>query len=291
MIDIDTEKLIPYKRMPNWTATTIPNTFIKKHNTKAGTWGKLTILSGQLIYYVLDNEGQVLGQTSFDKDSRPPLVPPQVWHRIEAASSDLEFYLEFYCLPADYFAKKYQIEPHSEVREAIERESIPANKTLDLGCGKGRNSLYLSILGHQVTSLDINQLSLNRLSQIAEHENLPIQCKVYDINAANLANTYDLILSTVVFMFLDPKRVPAIIRDMQESTRPGGYNLIVCAMDTIDAPCPMPFPFTFKKGELADYYKEWQLIKYNENFGHLHRCDENGNPIRIRFATMLARKI
>ena len=50
-------------------------------------------------------------------------------------------------------------------------------------------------------------------------------------------------------------------------------------------------PFTFKEGELADYYKDWELVKYNENPGHLHRRDENGNRIQLRFATMLAKKI
>lgn len=56
-------------------------------------------------------------------------------------------------------------------------------------------------------------------------------------------------------------------------------------------PCSVNFPFTFKEGELADYYKDWELVKYNENPGHLHRRDENGNRIQLRFATLLAKKI
>ena len=56
-------------------------------------------------------------------------------------------------------------------------------------------------------------------------------------------------------------------------------------------PCSVPFPFTFKEGELAEYYKDWELVKYNENPGHLHRRDENGNRIQLRFATMLAKKV
>ena len=77
---------------------------------------------------------------------------------------------------------------------------------------------------------------------------------LYDINAAALTQNYDFIVSTVVLMFLDADRIPAIIRNMQEHTNPGGYHLIVCAMDTEDYPCQMPFSFTFKEGELAEYY-------------------------------------
>ena len=33
-------------------------------------------------------------------------------------------------------------------------------------------------------------------------------------------------------MFLNRERIPAIIKNMQEHTNPGGYNLIVAAMST-----------------------------------------------------------
>ena len=161
---------------------------------------------------------------------------------------------------------------------------------MDLGCGQGRNSLYLVKQGLQVTAVDQNQLALAQLERIVEQEELEMEIATYDIHQAHLTGNYDWIISTVVLMFLQAERIPAIIRDMQEHTNPGGYNLIVCAMDTEDFPCSVNFPFTFKEGELADYYKDWELVKYNENPGHLHRRDEQGNRIQLRFATMLARK-
>ena len=92
-------------------------------------------------------------------------------------------------------------------------------------------------------------------------------------------------------MFLNRDRIPAIIENMQKNTKVGGYNLIVCAMSTEDHPCPMPFSFTFKESELANYYQDWELVKYNEDLGHLHKTDSEGNRIRLRFATMLAKKL
>ena len=125
-----------------------------------------------------------------------------------------------------------------------------------------------------VTAVDQNELALEILQSIVEQEDLEMTVGLYDINSANLKQSYDLIVSTVVLMFLQADRIPAIIRNMQDQTNPGGYNLIVCAMDTEDYPCQVPFSFTFKEGELADYYKDWELVKYNENPGHLHRRDE-----------------
>ena len=283
------EKLIAYKRMPLWTKDTMPEAVQRKHNTKVGTWGKITVLKGKLKFVELTEDGEEVASHIFEAGADNPMVQPQAWHRVEALTDDVEWFLEFYCEPKDYFPKKYNSNPvHSEVLEAM--ESLSPGKALDLGCGQGRNALFLAQHGFEVTAVDQNELALEILQSIVEQEDLEMTVGLYDINSANLKQSYDLIVSTVVLMFLQADRIPAIIRNMQEQTNPGGYNLIVCAMDTEDYPCQVPFSFTFKEGELADYYKDWELVKYNENPGHLHRRDENGNRIALRFATMLAKK-
>ena len=283
------EKLIAYKRMPLWTKDTMPEAVQRKHNTKVGTWGKITVLKGKLKFVELTEDGEEVASHIFEAGADNPMVQPQAWHRVEALTDDVEWFLEFYCEPKDYFPKKYNSNPvHSEVLEAM--ESLSPGKALDLGCGQGRNALFLAQHGFEVTAVDQNELALEILQSIVEQEDLEMTVGLYDINSANLKQSYDLIVSTVVLMFLQADRIPAIIRNMQDQTIPGGYNLIVCAMDTEDYPCQVPFSFTFKEGELADYYKDWELVKYNENPGHLHRRDENGNRIALRFATMLAKK-
>ena len=283
------EKLIAYKRMPLWTKDTMPEAVQRKHNTKVGTWGKITVLKGRLKFVELTEDGEEVVSHIFEAGADNPMAQPQAWHRVEALTDDVEWFLEFYCEPKDYFPKKYNSNPvHSEVLEAM--ESLSPGKALDLGCGQGRNALFLAQHGFEVTAVDQNELALEILQSIVEQEDLEMTVGLYDINSANLKQSYDLIVSTVVLMFLQADRIPAIIRNMQDQTNPGGYNLIVCAMDTEDYPCQVPFSFTFKEGELADYYKDWELIKYNENPGHLHRRDEDGNRIALRFATMLAKK-
>ena len=284
------EKLIAYKRMPLWTKDTMPEAVQRKHNTKVGTWGKITVLKGKLKFVQLTEDGEEVASHVFEAGADNPMAQPQAWHRVEALTDDVEWFLEFYCEPKDYFPKKYNSNPvHSEVLEAM--ESLSPGKALDLGCGQGRNALFLAQHGFEVTAVDQNELALEILQSIVEQEDLEMTVGLYDINSANLKQSYDLIVSTVVLMFLQADRIPEIIRNMQDQTNPGGYNLIVCAMDTEDYPCQVPFSFTFKEGELADYYKDWELVKYNENPGHLHRRDENGNRIALRFATMLAKKI
>ncbi|MDO4430418.1 MAG: SAM-dependent methyltransferase TehB [Lonepinella koalarum] len=284
-----TNQLICYKRMPVWTKDSLPQMFQEKHNTKVGTWGKLTVLKGALKFYVLTEEGNIVSEHIFTPENPAPLVEPQVWHKVEALSEDMECYLEFHCKKEDYFAKKYNMTAtHSEVKAAA--NILSPCKVLDLGCGQGRNSLFLSLLGYDVSAWDHNENSLAFLNETKTKENLPIQTALYDINSANIQENYDFILSTVVFMFLNRESVPNIIANMQEHTNIGGYNLIVAAMDTADVPCPMPFSFTFKENELRGYYADWELIKYNEEMGELHKTDEQGNRIKMKFVTMLAKK-
>ena len=179
---------------------------------------------------------------------------------------------------------RYGLSPtHSEVVEA--GKIIEPCNALDMGCSNGRNALYLSQLGFNVIAVDNNPNAIEMLQQIVSEEEIAnIKAQVYDINNAELDVDYGFIACTVTLMFLDPARIDAVIADMQERTLPGGYNLIVCAMSTEDHPCPVPFPFTLKAGQLREAYDGWEPIKYNEDIGTMH------NGAQLQFATMLAQK-
>lgn len=285
------KNLICYKRLPNWNALSLPKPFREKHNTREGVWAKLTILKGKLKFVSLTENDEIIEEFIFTPESEIPFVEPGAWHRVAPLSKNLECYLEFYCEPKNYFSNRYNLNPaHSEIVEAA--NIVKPGKALDLGSGQGRNALFLSSLGFEVTALDTNTPALQYLANISQEEKLNITVASYDINTAHIRDEYDFIYSTVVFMFLNPTRISSIIRNMQNQTKVGGYNLIVSAMSTEDAPCPMPFPFTFRENELKEYYSDgWEFIKYNEDFGHLHKVDENGNRFKLRFATLLAKKI
>ncbi len=186
-------------------------------------------------------------------------------------------------MSADLNARHGLNPAHSEVVEAC--RVIPPCDALDMGCGSGRNALYLAQLGFQVVAVDTNPNALRALQHIVDEEDLRgVEVRQYDLNEARLDRDYGFIACTVTLMFLSPDRVPAVIADMQAHTLPGGCNLIVCAMDTEATPCPVGFPFTFGEAELREAYAGWELLKYNEDVGTMH------SGARLQFATMLARK-
>lgn len=296
-----TSSLLCYKQMPVWTKASLPAMFKQQHNTKAGTWARLHVFNGELEFAFLTEQGDTLSSHHFSVSEQPIWIAPQQWHQIVSASDDLECQLSFYCQPEQYFAKKYQLSPtHSEIIAALPDVQASAQQppsALDVGCGSGRNALYLAQQGFRVDAFDINEKSIEKLQHIIQAEDIKgLHATVCDLNqptqaAAQFSACYDFVYSTVVMMFLQPATIAPLIQHMQQATRLHGHNLIVCAMDTADYPVQPDFPFSFKPNELQQYYADWKIIKYNENVGELHRVDAHGQRIKQRFATLLAQKI
>ena len=289
------QDLICYKELPVWTAGTVPQGFKNQHNTKVGTWAKLKVYKGELKFAFLDEAGAVQSEHIFSAEQQSPFIEPQAWHKIVSTSDDIECQLQFYCTSQDYFYKKYQLSPtHSELLAAV--PYLQGGRALDVGCGQGRNALYLSQLSQhnfEVDAWDVNASSLQKLQQIIATEGIEnIQVQQRDLNAdPSITGKYDFICCTVVMMFLEDKTVKPLIAQMQQATEVNGFNLIVCAMDTDDIPVQADFPFAFKEGELSALYEGWNLVKYNENVGELHRVDAEGNRIKQHFATLLAQRV
>ena len=287
-------ELVSYKLMPVWHLNDIPAGFKQKHNTKVGTWAQLTIFKGSIRFAMLDEDGRETEEFTFDAQNQPPLIRPQEWHMLVSATDDIECQMDFRCRPEDYFAKRHELtSTHPDVVEAA--RLIAPGRALDVGCGNGRNTLYLAKKGFDVDAWDVATERLANLDRIAAAEGLEDHVFVNEIDLNHLEpdafdGPYDFILSTVVLMFLQPASVPPLVAAMKGQTAPGGFNLIVSAMDSDDYPCRVPFPFRFKAGELKALYDGWEIIKYDENPGKLHKTDENGNRIEMRFATLLARK-
>jgi tellurite resistance-related uncharacterized protein len=103
---------LPHPSKPPFAATTIPKGLLNRHNTKAGTWGVISIKRGTLRYVI--EEGDRAGSYLLDKDT-PGIIEPQVYHHIEPMDADLskerdpstdgmaeeslQFVVEFYRVP------------------------------------------------------------------------------------------------------------------------------------------------------------------------------------------------
>ena len=147
--------LLCFKSTSNLTALSLPKIYKEGFFTEDGVWTKLTIIKGKMKFAFLNLENEIISQYPLNPKSNLELIEPLSVFKITPTSTDLQFQLEYYCSREDYFFNKYNSNsPHLEVVKAT--KFIAPCKTLDLGAGKGRNSLYLSSLNFNVTAIDYN---------------------------------------------------------------------------------------------------------------------------------------
>ncbi|MDH3203319.1 MAG: methyltransferase domain-containing protein [Nitrosopumilus sp.] len=83
--------------------------------------------------------------------------------------------------------------PYKELQDYFNK-STKRGTLLDLGCGQGRDSIYLSSLGYQVTAVDISKVGINQMRNKAQSQGLEIDGIVHDIQNLKLQRKFDVIL-------------------------------------------------------------------------------------------------
>ncbi len=132
---------------------------------------------------------------------------------------------------------------------------------LDLGCGEGRNVIFLAKNGFDVTGIDASKAGIRKLEKLASEFHLNIRTIISDINKFMFERGYDVILSIATLHFLERHDIERLIMDMKTHTRKGGLDVI--SVFTEENPHKR-FPYLFRKKELEDFYKDWEVLQYDE---------------------------
>ena len=115
--------------------------------------------------------------------------------------------------------------------------SLPPNASVvDLGCGDGRNALFLARHGCRVEALDISHAAIAKLTALAAQEHLPIEARVCDLREHSVDGTYDLVIAHGSLHLLERHHWARLLVEAKAHTRPGGYHVIVVFTDTIPPP-------------------------------------------------------
>lgn len=133
---------------------------------------------------------------------------------------------------------------------------------LDLGCGKGRNALFLAQNGFDVTGADISETAVKAFLDRAKELNLEVRGIVADIRNFKFEHKYDFAISIYTLHFLEKAKIDLVIQNIKSHTNENGINVL--AVFTEDNPAKI-FPYLFKKNELKEYYSDWDVLEYAEN--------------------------
>ncbi|MFA5333977.1 MAG: methyltransferase domain-containing protein [Candidatus Nanoarchaeia archaeon] len=139
---------------------------------------------------------------------------------------------------------------------------IKQGKVLDVGAGYGRNSLFFSKNGFEVTAIDPSKEGIKQLNTSAKSQGLKIKALTQNILRYKTDEFYDLILAVDILQFLNEDKSKKAINTMKTLTAKNGFNAIT--VFTIDNPAKNFFKHLFRKNELKDYYNNWEIIEYKE---------------------------
>ncbi|OKJ60245.1 SAM-dependent methyltransferase [Streptomyces sp. CB02009] len=124
--------------------------------------------------------------------------------------------------PVPFFVAK----PDENLVSYVGRGLLPAGggRALDLGCGPGRNSLYLASLGYEVDAVDLSATAIRWAEErTAEAGATGIRFLCGDAFTAPLEGPYDLVYDSGCFHHLPPHRRVSHLALLDRVLAPGGH--------------------------------------------------------------------
>ncbi|MBM1219328.1 methyltransferase domain-containing protein [Ponticoccus sp. SC2-23] len=116
--------------------------------------------------------------------------------------------------------------PSREFVDFFGRYDLPGARILDLGCGQGRDALFLARAGHHVVGVDIAPNGIRDLLAVAAKEGLPIEGIVGDIVSFKPEGTFDVILIDRTLHMLDRDPRNRVLEGLLDHVGAGGWMLI-----------------------------------------------------------------
>ncbi len=86
--------LSPYRRTDIFTQDTVPAGLLKAHSTKAGIWGLIHVVEGELTYRIVDGR-RAAAERILTPATQPGLVEPEILHEV-APRGAVRFFVEFH---------------------------------------------------------------------------------------------------------------------------------------------------------------------------------------------------
>jgi len=102
-------------------------------------------------------------------------------------------------------------------------------RVLELGCGPGRNALYLAGQGCKVDAVDISAEAIQWAEERARDSGLEINflCQsIFDLQIE--ASTYDIVYDSGCFHHIPPHRRMSYVELVQRALKPAGLFGLAC---------------------------------------------------------------
>jgi tellurite methyltransferase len=161
----------------------------------------------------------------------------------------------------------YPVKPGNSL-ELFWKKFPSACRILDLGCGRGGDSIFLSEKGFSLTAVDCSAEVIGSLKKEKDSRGLDsLELIISDIQDFSFEkNFYQVIICRNVLNFLKREVAENFLQFLKDSLPIGGFA-IVEVFNEADPSflSEKPFAFYFKEQELLTLFKDYKIIYYLEN--------------------------
>jgi SAM-dependent methyltransferase len=127
-----------------------------------------------------------------------------------------------------YLDREHEHEPPAEPNRFVfaELAALAPGRALDLGCGMGRNAVWLAEGGWDVTAVDFSDVAVRRARRLAARRGVRVEWLRADLrNYAPPEGAFDLVLLAYVHLPREERRL--VLRRAAAALAPGGTLLAV----------------------------------------------------------------
>jgi tellurite methyltransferase len=149
---------------------------------------------------------------------------------------------------------------------------ITAGSVLDLGAGEGKNSIFLSKLGFDVTAVEISEYAINNFKTVLEKCDMAVKDRI-KISRENVityqdAKAYDVVIGYGLLHCLSSLNdVDVLVANIKRWVDKNGIVVLVSFNDKLQVPeaqdylQPTLLPIDYLKKSFVD----WNILKYEED--------------------------
>jgi len=204
--------------------------------------------------------------------------------------------------PLTHYEEKYKndafywgIIPNPMCYEIMKlRPPVKPYRVLDIGCGEGKDAVFLARNGYAVTAFDIAQAGLDKAKKLAEQNHVKVDFFKADICAYMPDILFDIIYSSGVLHYLPENRRSTFLEALKAHTSPNGIHavnvfvhkpFITAAPDLEEAEKQVD---PWYSGTLARCYHDWRFLKCEET---IFDCTSGGTPHQHCMNVLIAEKM
>ncbi len=201
----------------------------------------------------------------------------------------------------DYFRTQYEkcydskeyywgLEPAAFLDELLKiKEGTKALKVLDIGCGEGKDAVYMATKGCEVTAFDITESGIRKTNQLAERKGVKMNAFAADINDFELNDKFDIIYSTGTIQYLFDENIESFFEKLKTMVNPDGIVYFNVFVDKPFLPLPPDWDKEekmWKTGKLFSYFTDWEILKLDEV---IFECNSSGIKHQHCMDTVIAK--